>query len=113
MHAHAPQSSAKRSAKSNTKKGSKRRIRFLMVVLLCFMSWAGVTVWDQFGKLHDKSDVVSGLEEQLAQAKKVNEDTKREIRRLNDNEYLEQIIRRDMHYKRTGETDLTMPKAAQ
>jgi cell division protein DivIC len=91
-------------------KGSNRRLRLLMVLLLCFMSWAGVTIWDQFGKLHAKSAAVSNLKAQQDAALKLNADAKREIARLNDNEYIEQIIRKDLHYIKPGETIFFTPK---
>lgn len=85
-------------------KGTKRRLRILTVLLISFMGWAGVTIWDQFGKLHAKSSEVEALEQQLAEVKKVNEDTKREIARLHDKEYIEQKIRKDLNLSKPGET---------
>lgn len=93
--------------------GAKRRLRFLMVLLLCFMGWAGVTIWDQFGKLHAKNAEVSELARQLADAKKMNEDTKREITRLHDNEYIEQKIRKELNLSKPGETTFETPKSKQ
>lgn len=81
-----------------------------MVLLLCFMSWAAVTIWDQFGKLHTKNAAVKELQTQQEAALKLNADTKREIARLNDNEYIEQIIRKDLHYIKPGETIFFTPK---
>lgn len=101
------------STKHSSNKGSQRRVRFLMVLLLFFMAWAGVTMWDQFGKLHAKSSVVKDLELQLADAKKLNEDTKREVARLHDKEYIEQKIRKELHYVKPGETIFYTPKASQ
>lgn len=91
-------------------KGSKRRLRMLMILILCFMSWAGVTVFTQFGKLHAKRVVVEDLRTQLEDVKKMNMDTKREIARLNDKEYIEQKIRKDLHYTKPGETIFFTPK---
>jgi cell division protein DivIC len=91
-------------------KGSKRRLRLLMILMLCFMSWAGVTIFSQFGKLHAKSLSVKELQTQLENVKKNNTDTKREITRLNDKEYIEQKIRQDLHYTKPGETIFFAPK---
>ncbi|MCZ8517579.1 septum formation initiator family protein [Paenibacillus filicis] len=85
-------------------KGSFRRRRLVMLVLACFLSWAGVTLWNQVGKLGDRREKVSALEQKLAESKQVNEDTKREITRLNDQEYVEQKIRKELHYVKQGET---------
>lgn len=104
------QANATLNKAAHSNKGTKRRLRFLMVLLLCFMGWAGVTVWDQFGKLHAKSSEVSDLERQLADAKKINEDTKLEITRLHDKEYIEQKIRKDLNLSKPGETIFVAPK---
>ncbi|NEW09583.1 septum formation initiator family protein [Paenibacillus sp. SYP-B3998] len=92
-------------------KGSKRRLRFLMIFVLCFMSWAGVNIWGQFAKLHEKSNVMADLEQKLADAGKLNDQTKKELSRLHNDEYLEQIIRRDFHYIKNGETPLSVSKS--
>lgn len=99
------------STNKRSSKGSKRRLRFLMVLVLCFMSWAGVTIFDQVAKLSAKSSTVQDMKQQLADARKLNEDTKKEISRLHDDEYLEQIIRRDFHYIKSGETPLSVSKS--
>jgi len=90
--------------------GSKRRLRFLMIFVLCFMSWAAVNIWGQFAKLHEKRNAVANMEQQLVDAKKVKEQTQKEISRLHNDEYLDQIIRRDFHYSKTGETPLSVSK---
>ncbi|MEW9702464.1 septum formation initiator family protein [Paenibacillus sp. SI8] len=92
-------------------KGSKRRLRFLMILVLCFMSWAAVNIYGQFAKLHEKSSVVTDLEQKLADAGKVNDQMKKEISRLHNDEYLDQIIRRDFHYTKNGETPLSVSKS--
>ncbi|MDU0206102.1 MULTISPECIES: FtsB family cell division protein [Paenibacillus] len=96
--------------KRSSSVGSKRRLRFLMIFVLCFMSWAAVNIWGQFAKLHEKRNAVANMEQQLVDAKKVKEQTQKEISRLHNDEYLDQIIRRDFHYSKTGETPLSVSK---
>ncbi|MNI25376.1 Cell division protein DivIC [compost metagenome] len=98
----------KPSKRSN--KGSKRRLKFLTILLLCFMGWAGITIMDQFSKLDAKNTAVGELKRQLVDAQKVNEDTKREITRLHDREYIEQKIRKELNLSKPGETIFTHPK---
>ncbi|UJF33110.1 FtsB family cell division protein [Paenibacillus hexagrammi] len=107
MQAQATVSTNKRSNSS----GSKRRLRFLMILVLCFMSWAGVTIYSQIAKLHAKSAAVTDMEQKLAEANTMNEGLKKEIDRLHDDEYLGQIIRRDFHYTKTGETQLNVSRS--
>ncbi|NOV02394.1 FtsB family cell division protein [Paenibacillus planticolens] len=96
--------------KRSSSVGSKRRLRFLLIFVLCFMSWAAVNIWGQFAKLHEKRNAVANMEQQLIDAKKVKEQTQKEIARLHNDEYLDQIIRRDFHYSKTGETPLSVSK---
>ncbi|MDQ1910936.1 septum formation initiator family protein [Paenibacillus sp. GD4] len=79
-------------------KGSGRRKRILLIGLACFFSWAGITLWNQHGKIGERSMKVSALDQKLSEVQKVNSDLNRDIQRLNDREYLEQIIQRDMNY---------------
>jgi cell division protein DivIC len=92
-------------------KGAQRRLRILSVILICFMSWAVFTFIAQWSKLHAKAAEIGLLEQQLEQAKQLNEQTKREIVRLNDREYVEQKIRKELHWSKPGETVFTTPKA--
>ncbi|MEK3719581.1 FtsB family cell division protein [Paenibacillus sp. FSL H8-0034] len=98
---------------NNTKpnnKGSFRRRRLVLIVLACFMSWAGVTLWNQVSKLGAKDERMSALQQELDENRKINEATKREIVRLNDPEYVEQKIRKELHYVKQGETLFYVPK---
>lgn len=99
------------STKRISRMGSKRRLRILFIIVLCFMSWAAVNIWGQFAKLHEKKTVVANMEQQLVDAQKVNTDLNKEIGRLHNDEYVSQIIRRDYHYSKTGETPLSASKS--
>ncbi|OCT13285.1 hypothetical protein A8709_01105 [Paenibacillus pectinilyticus] len=83
----------------------------LLIIVLCFLSWAAVNIWGQFAKLHEKKSVVANMEQQLVDSKKVNVDLTKEVARLHNDEYLDQIIRRDFHYSKTGETPLSASKS--
>jgi cell division protein DivIC len=98
---------------NNTKpnnKGSYRRRRLVLIVLACFMSWAGVTLWNQIGKLSVKDDKLISLQQKLDETQQINDITKREVVRLNDPEYVEQKIRKELHYVKQGETLFYVPK---
>ncbi|OXM82593.1 FtsB family cell division protein [Paenibacillus rigui] len=98
-----PTTSVIKDAKSHNK-GSFRRRRLVMIVLACFMSWAGVTLWNQVGKLNARSEKAALLEQKLKETQQAHEDAQREIARLNDPEYVEQKIRKELHYVKQGET---------
>lgn len=93
----APQSSTKY-------KGARRRIRILMVFLLLFMGWAAATLWDQIDKVGAKNSELEILEAKLKDVQLENEAYHLEIERLNDPEYIEQRIRKDLQMTREGET---------
>lgn len=91
-------------------KGTFRRRRLVMIVLACFMSWAGVTLWNQIGKLNERSEKLATLDQKHKDTQQINEDMKREMTRLNDPEYVEQKIRKELHYIKQGETLFFVPK---
>lgn len=85
-------------------KGTRRRLRFLMVVVVCFMSWAGLTLWGQTDQVNSKQSELELMEAKLAEVVKQNEAYKFELHRLNDPEYLEQLIRKDLNMTKPDET---------
>jgi cell division protein DivIC len=92
-------------------KGSHRRYRLLSMVVLCFVSWAGVTFWNQANLINEKLNRLLVMEQKLTETKKVNEELKLEITRLNDNEYIEQKARKDFQMVGEGETLFISPEA--
>jgi len=91
--------------------GMRRRLRLLMFALACFLCWAGVTLWNQGDKVSAKISQLAELEYQLTLAAQLNEDLKKEIERLHDDEYIEQRVRRDFHMKKPGDTPyILLPK---
>ncbi|MDF2668215.1 MAG: septum formation initiator [Paenibacillus sp.] len=91
-------------------KGSRRRVRLLMLTLLGFIAWAAVISWNQQGRLDAKAAQVSELDIRLTEAKQLNEEYKKEVVRLNDPEYMLQKIRKEYHYTKPGETLFFTPK---
>ncbi|MEK8133010.1 septum formation initiator family protein [Paenibacillus filicis] len=91
-------------------KGSMRRRRLVMLVLICFLSWAGVTLWNQVDKINDRKEKLSALELKRAEAQRVQDSANREIARLDDPEYVEQIIRKELQYVKPGETLFYSPQ---
>lgn len=75
-----------------------------MITLLCFMTWAGITFLNQSGKVNAKISQLALLESKLAETKKLNENYKKDIKRLHDDEYIEQKVRKDYHMTRPGDT---------
>jgi cell division protein DivIC len=91
-------------ATSQPNKGAKRRKRILAFCVVAFLAWALPTFIAQWSKLDQKSAEMQALLKQLDQLKQTNEQTKREVARLNDKEYIEQKIRTEFHWYKPGET---------
>lgn len=84
--------------------GMRRRMRLLSFLMCIFIAWAGFAVWEQSQILNEKKQKLSALQEHLAEVQVANEYYKLEITRLNDPEYIEQRLRKDLHLTKEGET---------
>lgn len=104
------QSNAK-SAAEQPNKGAKRRKRILALCVIAFLTWAAPAFIAQWTKLNQKTAEMQGLQKQLDELKLTNEQTKREVARLNDPEYIEQKIRTELHWYKPGETVFPAPKS--
>lgn len=91
-------------------KGAKRRKRILYFCVIIFLTWALPAFIAQWSKLSVKAAEMQTIREQLEQLKQTNEQTKREVARLNDKEYIEQKIRTELHWYKPGETVFPAPK---
>lgn len=85
-------------------KGTRRRLRLLMVFIVCFMSWAGLTLMGQTDQVKSKQAELEAMQQKLEQAIEQNNMYKHEMIRLNDPEYLEQLIRKDLNMTKPEET---------
>ncbi|WP_281883904.1 septum formation initiator family protein [Paenibacillus sp. YYML68] len=92
-------------------KGVIRRRRLVMLVMICFLSWAGVTLWNQNDKIHARKEQVAALQAKLAETQATNDSVQRELERLNDPEYVEQMIRKELQYVKPGETLFYTPQS--
>lgn len=104
--------STRERLQQNSKKGARRRRRLLSVFVLCFVGWAGMTFWNQADLISDKVDRMLVIEQKLSETKKVNEQLKLEITRLNDDEYIEQKARKDFQMVGEGETLFIAPESS-
>lgn len=91
-------------------KGSHRRKRMALMIMAGFLVWGGITFWDQMGKSRAKAEQLDAMNAKLADVTRQNEDAKREVARLNDDEYIEQKIRTELHWAKPGETVFYLSK---
>ncbi len=97
------QSQSATHASPEQRKGMMRRLRLLMLFLIFFLVWAGVTIMDQLHVIEQQSSRLHELEQERAEAMQHNEAYKQELNRLNDPEYIEQRLRKDLHMTKEGE----------
>lgn len=98
------QQSQPKSNQSSTSRATRRRLRFLFLAMLCFLGWAGMKLWDQYGTVQTKAAKVQELESKLESLKYDNEQLKLQLIRLDDPEYIEQLLRKELHMTKQGET---------
>jgi cell division protein DivIC len=94
----------------NKNTAAKRRIRLLMMVFVCFLFWAGLTLWDQYEKISAKATQLEVLSHSLEETREQNARFQLQVIRLNDIEYIEQKVRKEYGYTRNGETLFYSPE---
>lgn len=105
-------SEARASGKpEQSNKGARRRMRLFAFAMAAFLTWAAFIAWNQQGRLGAKAAQVGELELKLKETEKQHEEFQKEVRRLNDPEYILQKIRKEYHYAKPGETLFYTPKS--
>ena len=92
------------------KLGLKRRLTLYAATTLLFTIIAVATLISQNSILHEKNAQMEKAEKQLAQMKSDEKSLKAEIVKLNDDEYLAKLVRRDYFLSEEGEIIFTLPK---
>ncbi|RKP45415.1 septum formation initiator family protein [Cohnella endophytica] len=75
--------------------GARRRLKLFLFVIVLFMSWALYVLIVQHGQLNDRSGQLHEVNQKLTDAQAKNEALKQQVARLNDDEYLGQIARKE------------------
>lgn len=91
-------------------KGSYRRKRMALMIMVGFIVWGGVTIWDQLEKSRVKAAQLAVLQDKLEEVIVLNGKLHHEVSRLNDDEYIEQKIRTELHYAKPDETIFFVPR---
>jgi cell division protein DivIC len=92
-----------KSAKAGKDRGQRRRMRLFVVVLVLFFGWAIVTVIKQQWILYQEKKDFKLIQQQLVEVKKQNKDYKAQLLKLNDKEYLEQLLRSKLYMTKNNE----------
>jgi len=86
--------SARQPQRRELRSGTKKRLKMLLFALFLFLVWTGSKLWDQFGEVNARMEQLEQAERRLAETRERNEAYKLEINRLNDPEYIEQLLRK-------------------
>lgn len=97
--------------RSSGDRGARRRIRLFLMLILAFVGWALMMVFQQAAVADEKLEKLAELEARMVEVREKNEQLKLEIIRLNDPEYIEQRAKADYQMVRDGETLFTEPGA--
>ena len=91
------------------KRGLKRRLTLYAVCAAIFTMLAVSTLISQNSTLHEKTLQKEKAENQLANLKKDEKALKAEIVKLNDDEYVAKLVRRDYFLSEEGEIIFNLP----
>ena len=92
------------------KLGLRRRLTLYTVCTVVFAIIAVATLISQNSTLHEKNAQIEKAESELAQMKIDEKSMKAEIVKLNDDEYLAKLVRRDYFLSEEGEIIFNLPK---
>jgi cell division protein DivIC len=84
-------------------KGRRRRMRTALLLASAVLIWFGVKWYEQHGVVSAKLEELVQLEQQLEATKQLNEQYRMEIARMEDPEYIEQLLRKELHMTKDGE----------
>ena len=103
------QQEKKAATVNKRKRGLKRRLTLYAVCVAIFTVLALSTLISQNRTLHEKALEKEKAESQLAKMKSDQKSLKAEIVKLNDDEYVAKLVRRDYYFSREGEIIFNLP----
>jgi cell division protein DivIC len=86
--------------------GTKRRFKLWMMFIVLFMGWAAYTIFGQMQQKEETGLKLSTLQGQIDASTKQTEELKRQIERLNDQEYIEQLATKEQGMVKQGEQQI-------
>ncbi|RID84477.1 septum formation initiator family protein [Peribacillus asahii] len=104
------QQEKKAQSMKKKKRGLRRRLTLYGICLFIFFIFAVVTIVSQNAALNEKAQQKEKIDNELATLKKEEKVLKEEIVKLNDDEYIAKIVRRDYFLSEEGEIIFNLPK---
>jgi cell division protein DivIC len=100
--------STRTMATTSAMTGVRRRMKLLLFVVVIFMSWAVYVLVVQHGLIGDRASDLREANKKLTDATTQSDALKQQIVRLNDQEYVEEIARKEQGLGYPGEIPLDM-----
>lgn len=92
------------------RRGLYRRLSLFFLVVVIFGILMGKTLLEQRAILQEKQDRKEAVEQELVQLQKEQQRLEEEIVKLNDDEYIAKIARRDYFMSEDGEIIFNLPE---
>lgn len=86
--------------------GTKRRFKLWMMFIVLFMGWACYTIFGQMQQKNATGVKLNTILGQIDASAKETEAIKRQIERLNDTEYIEQLATKELGMVKKGESQI-------
>ncbi|WP_169090045.1 FtsB family cell division protein [Paenibacillus sp. PL91] len=86
--------------------GTKRRFKLWMMFIVLFMGWAAYTIFGQMQQKNATGVKLNTIQGQIEASIKETEALKRQIERLNDPEYIEQLATKEQGMVKEGEQQI-------
>lgn len=95
--------SASSSNKSTNRHGTKRRMKLWLTFMILFMGWAAYTFFGQMKQQSETALRFSAIEQQRDEAMLQQQELNKQIDKLNDPEYIEQLATKEQGMVKEGE----------
>ncbi|MGO4548715.1 septum formation initiator family protein [Paenibacillus sp. 2TAB23] len=82
--------------------GTKRRFKLWMMFIVLFMGWAAYTIFGQMQQKNATGIKLNAVQSQIDASVQETEALKRQVERLNDPEYIEQLATKEQGMVKKG-----------
>ncbi|WP_416148126.1 FtsB family cell division protein [Salipaludibacillus sp. HK11] len=93
------------------RKGLIRRLSVFTFCAVIFLSFVGVTIFQQQASIQAQNTQIEQMEEEFVHLEKEEVRLKQEIEWLHDPEYIAELARRDFFLTKPGETLFQLPRS--
>ncbi|WP_232699030.1 FtsB family cell division protein [Brevibacillus daliensis] len=89
--------------------GRKRRLRFIMFFVCCFLIWTGYTAYLQNSVLEATEKDLKTLKQEALEVNQQKEELENIMKRLEDPEYIAEVARKNNFMSKPGEIIFLIP----